>query len=1380
VQSISSSLQKLFSLPIHDKDQALKGRYLILLAWAAIAVVLGYGLLTVLFFRENLARLSLAFAVLPLALGIYLLVRRKKVRLAGWVFTLSLWSILALSAYSGGGIRSPGFVSQMMIVLIAGILISWRVSVFFAVLSSLFGFGLMTFQVSGLLPINPISPLTDWATSSVLFIEVALVLFLSTRSIRKALDQARLELKVRHQVEQELRSSQTVLAVAQEIAQVGNWEWEPQRDLMRWSTKTAEIFGLDPETSEPGIDPLKDRVHPGDLGAFEDLFELAMDRDEAQSLEFSIIRSDDTLRIVKQVIQRHVSEDRPRLIGTVQDITTTKLAQEERERLLNAEREQRKMAESSSRIGIALSESADMSGLMRLICVESMNLFRAHSSFVWLREGDELVGIAGLGRLDELVGRRLPLDDALTFGPRVVRSNQTLFVNDAYNAEDVNAQLIQRFEIRSLLGVPLSRGDHAVGALILVDHEDIARFSEKDKERASIFGNYLAVAIEKAQLFSETERQAESLRALFETAMLTSSVLDTSELLDLIHNQIHKLFEPDTFTVVKLLPARTSIQVLRTVESGISLSNWNQQQSPREDDTLLNWVLSTERSRLEKDLHLLPEVRALVQTQRRTRSWLGVPLMVHGDLIGAMAVQSFEPEIFNDYHQKLMESMAAQIAVALENARLYEETSQNAAETEALVRISSAFRNAETQQEALRILAHDSHKLVEADYALISLVGAAAGDSELAFGIGADRERPEIKAIWKAAHDRVVQTGRLESFEALTEKGNGKLILPPGVDGVMGLPLQVQNHKLGVFLLWRSDPFSESDLQLIRTITDIAASTLRRTTLRTELEISVLDLKKRNQDLNRLYKSSMALLVQPGDSEESLQQKIVDTVREEFGVAICRLFLIEESNGSFREAAHSGRLIADEGEGPPIAQSTLRIERSIANRATVQFSHPAAADVADTSNTARTSHLIVPLRAGERPLGALEVIRETCQSFDAEDERALALLGERAALTLENARLYTQTESRLNQLDTLRNIDLAISASMDLSITMTILIDQLLRQLGVDAAAVHLLDPFTQQIDFQQGRGFRSNAIESTPLRLGQGHAGAAALERRSIFEIDLAAAERPLARPGLVVNEGFVSYLGTPLIAKGEVKGVLEVFHRSELAPDAEWRSFLEAMAGQAAIAIENATLFENLQRSNTELVLAYDTTIEAWARILDLRDRETEGHSRRVAEVTVALARRLGIADIDLVHIRRGALLHDIGKMAIPDSILLKKGKLSANEWQIMQQHPIHAYEMLAPIQFLRPALEIPYCHHERWDGGGYPRNLEAEQIPLSARIFALVDVWDALRSNRPYRAAWSSEDTAAYIQDQIGRHFDPELAQVFLEHIRERDGQLDGQPK
>ncbi len=410
----------------------------------------------------------------------------------------------------------------------------------------------------------------------------------------------------------------------------------------------------------------------------------------------------------------------------------------------------------------------------------------------------------------------------------------------------------------------------------------------------------------------------------------------------------------------------------------------------------------------------------------------------------------------------------------------------------------------------------------------------------------------------------------------------------------------------------------------------------------------------------------------------------------------------------------------------------------------------------------------IPLVARDQIIGALWVGRAS--PFTPGEVRVLTAIADIAANALHRVTLHEQTEQHLRRLQALHTIDRAISSSLDLRVTLNILLDQVVALLRVHAALVLLFKPPLQTLEYAMGRGFRGHSVTRLRLKLGEGQAGRAALERRLVGLPDLAEAESSFPYPELLAGEDFRAFYAVPLIAKGQVVGVLEIFHRSPLPADPEWLNFLEMLAGQTAIAIENAQLFDGLQRSNADLAVAYDATIEGWSRALDLRDKETEGHTQRVAEMTLKLARGMGLSGAELVHVRRGALLHDIGKMGVPDGILLKPGPLTDEEWVVMRKHPEYAYEMLYPIVYLRPALDIPYAHHEKWDGTGYPRGLKGEAIPLAARLFAVVDVWDALRSDRPYRAAWPEEKVREHIRSLSGTHFDPQVVEVFLRELRE----------
>jgi hypothetical protein len=281
---------------------------------------------------------------------------------------------------------------------------------------------------------------------------------------------------------------------------------------------------------------------------------------------------------------------------------------------------------------------------------------------------------------------------------------------------------------------------------------------------------------------------------------------------------------------------------------------------------------------------------------------------------------------------------------------------------------------------------------------------------------------------------------------------------------------------------------------------------------------------------------------------------------------------------------------------------------------------------------------------------------------------------------------------------------------------------------------------------------------------------GVAALQRGESVPI----VARDLGEPlrAITYNFGIRSFILVPIHIDGAWWGTLGLADMDEERRWAEGEvSALRTVASTIGAAFERSDLLDRIRRSHAELLEAYDRTLEGWSRALELRDRETEGHSRRVTDLTMKIARRMNVEGEELANIRRGALLHDIGKMGIPDAILSKPGPLTEEEWQVMRLHPFFAYDLLASIPYLANAVHIPYCHHERWDGTGYPRGLKGEEIPLAARIFAVADVWDAMRSDRPYSPAKPVDIVLATIEKEAGKGFDPAVVQAFLDVIRVR---------
>jgi response regulator RpfG family c-di-GMP phosphodiesterase len=412
------------------------------------------------------------------------------------------------------------------------------------------------------------------------------------------------------------------------------------------------------------------------------------------------------------------------------------------------------------------------------------------------------------------------------------------------------------------------------------------------------------------------------------------------------------------------------------------------------------------------------------------------------------------------------------------------------------------------------------------------------------------------------------------------------------------------------------------------------------------------------------------------------------------------------------------------------------------------------------------SYLAVPIVVAGTTLGLLCLLNKIGGGEFSEDEARIAdTMCAQAAVTLENIRLILETRRRLEFVNALRAIDVAITGSIDIRLTLDVILDQVVTHLGIDAAAILLYNRGTNFLEAAAARGFRTEEASRRAVKFGDGHAGTAAVERRTFGFGDASTLDPQAAGPPVIGGERFNAYFASPLVSKGRTLGVLEVFNHTPIHDTREWLGFLQALAAQAAIAIDQAELFNDLQQATINLTQAYDSTLEGWVHALDLRDKETAGHTRRVTELTVALARAFGFNTSELVHVRRGALLHDIGKLGIPDAILLKPGPLTEEEWTIMRRHPAFAYEWIRPISYLRPAADIPYCHHEKWDGSGYPRGLAGDSIPLAARLFAVADVWDALTSDRPYRPAWPRDKVIAHIRDLSGSHLDPDAVEAFF---------------
>lgn len=369
------------------------------------------------------------------------------------------------------------------------------------------------------------------------------------------------------------------------------------------------------------------------------------------------------------------------------------------------------------------------------------------------------------------------------------------------------------------------------------------------------------------------------------------------------------------------------------------------------------------------------------------------------------------------------------------------------------------------------------------------------------------------------------------------------------------------------------------------------------------------------------------------------------------------------------------------------------------------------------------------------------------------------------SLQLIQGSVLEQLQTRQRQLDALVGVGHVINSSLGLDSVLNEVIDLVIALMRAERGFI-MLRSEDGEFPIEAARGMDQVNLEKDDFSISETIVRHVAETSEPVLTTN--AQEDPrFEKQESVVENNLRSILCAPLKLKNEIIGVIFVdsrvhtglFEKSDL-------QMLSAFANQAAVAIDNARLFDSLQSANKELIDAYHDTLKGWALALEMRDRETEGHTQRVTSLTLVLAKKLGVDGEELEQIERGALLHDIGKLSIPDSVLLKRGDLTLPERKFMEMHPQFAKEYLEKIKYLHPAMNIPYCHHEKWDGSGYPRNLKGEDIPFAARIFAVVDVWDALTSERPYRDPVEPDEVRRIIREKSGSHFDPQVVDAFFE--------------
>jgi PAS domain S-box-containing protein len=1123
------------------------------------------------------------------------------------------------------------------------------------------------------------------------------------------------EITERKKAENELIKSEQNLKRAQNVAHMGSWVWHTETNEMEMSDELFNIIGRDKNEGVLPIDVEGKMVHPDDQKKLAEKITRCLREKKPYSMDYRIYRlNDGKLRYlhVETEVEEESNSENVVIYGIVQDITERKEAEIA---MKESESKYRDLVESSPDGIITISKKG--------------KILSINKSFIEL---------TGFGKKD-FVGKpflKVPtlIPQELDFYTRMLKDMLQGKTQGpiGFNWKHANGEIKSGEAKASILKV----NDKIVGLQAIV--RDITERKEAE---------------------DKINRHLEELQILQEVSSICLKNVDEDETIAQVTKTIGNRLYPDHFGILLLddegvLHLHPSYQGLVSDDLDLKLEL---------GEGITGRVAQTNQSRRIDDVSRADDYIALTICQS---SELCVPISVNGKVYGVINAESCEPGAFSSTDERLLETVADQLALALQTSRLYQAEKDRRQEAEANREASSLLTRSLDLDDVLNSILDNLRKVVDSDQASIHLfeedaITIVAGngfknkDEVVGFRYSPNNQlAKEVSETKKAlVLDDATNDPRFENFKLVNTRG------------WMGIPLIEQETVIGYLTIDSDKPgaYTQNDADRLQVFANNAASAIVKARLFEEE-------KKRRLEAE-IQQEISAIVTQSLDLHVVLDSILINLQR----------YLNYDSAGIFLQENGHLRIVATRGFDNPedldnrLVSQDHQLYQEILKKKSVLI-------IENVENDDRFEFfgaegeirgwMGVPLIDQGEIIGYVSFDSKTPGKFTPKMGQLAQVLVNQTSSAITKAKLFEETQQGLKRLEALHDIDRIITSSVELSFAIKQILNIVVNQLNIDVALVSMYEPNSATFIPLHSVGFRSNAHHCSQQIMESRNANQIAFERKKKNASNQEELLYLFNSASFISQEELISYLGVPLIAKGEVKGVLEIFNRTNIETDKEWNDFLETLATQLAIAIDNSLMFESLQKSHMELTMAYDSTIEGWAQALELRDMETEGHSRRVVSLTMDLARKMGINGQELAHIRRGALLHDIGKMAVPDVILQKPGKLSEDEWDIMRQHPSYAKEWLSSTDYLLPALDIPYCHHEKWDGTGYPQGLKEEEIPLPARIFAIVDVWDALLSDRPYRKAWSRKKTIQYLKDQSGIHFDPKVVEAFLEMLKEED--------
>jgi len=1044
----------------------------------------------------------------------------------------------------------------------------------------------------------------------------------------------------------------------------------------------------------------------------------------------------------------------------------------ENNRLFELEQKRRQEAENLRQAASVISSTLDMDNVVQGILLALKQVIPYDNASVFFHEGDHLrIAMAhGYPHARELTNLTFPVNNELF--QLVQETGHPVILEDAQKDPRFknwgNADLVHGWMV-----TPLVARGKVIGCITLDSYEP-GVYNESIVETAMAFANQAAAGIDNARLFQEQSRRSKIIEAL---ADIANDIATTREVLPALDQITHRALHLLNANHVAVYLLQDDNHTLKTVTAHGIYRNELLSHTREVGEGITGNIFLKGKPEIVNDTSADPRrifVPGTPEKEDKLESLMSSPLILRGKTIGVInAWRLKENGLFNESELNFLVGIAHQVSICIESGRLFHETNRQAQEAAAIAEVGRDISATLQLDMVLERIASYAMNLLHAETSAVYLTDATTSTLRAIAALGMDAEAIKSDPLTIGA-GILGSIARQSIGEIVNDTANDpRTIIVKGtqknpLEHLMGVPILLKEKHTGLLAVWRSGTgaeFTTRELEFLTSLARQAAVAIENARLYNETQRRLREL----EIINRIS-SSLRMSHSVAEMLPTLLNETLHLIRTPHGA----IWLYDHTTDKLVQRVANGveAKLKHKSLSPMegligYAFRTGKISRS------TELEYDSMVLESDREKLDPGLGVIcIPIQSTAGPVGVLVIIVEKERQVS-EEIHLLTILSEITGNSIHRAQLYEQSQRQVRRLTSLRDIDSAIASSFDLRLTLNILMDQTVNHLDVDAVNIGLYHPELQSLSYLTGVGFAIPSPTRPQVRMGEGLAGQVLIRQQTCHITNLQNAPEAINEV-IVKREGFVTYIGIPLIVKGQTKGVFEVFHRSPLSPTPDWMEFLHTLAGQAAIAIDSSQLFENLQRSNQELIQAYDTTLEGWARALELRDRETEGHTRRVTELTMRLARYIGVNDNEMVNIYRGVLLHDIGKMGVPDHILKKGGELTEEEWTEMRRHPVYAYNLLAPISFLRGVLDIPYCHHERWDGRGYPRGLKGEQIPLAARIFSVVDNWDALLSDRPYRKAWPLEKVKTYLRESAGTLLDPRIVEIFLSMIEDDEKQ------